>query len=77
MELTDGMMRMRKVETIAVPAAGSAELKPGGYHLMVIELKKELKQGDKVTISLQFSHDIKKTITVPVKSRTAMVKETQ
>ena len=75
MELVDGMMKMHRVETIDIPAGGQAELKPGGYHLMVIGLKKELKQGDKVTLALQFSGDIKKTITVPVKPRSAMEKE--
>ena len=46
MELVDGMMKMHRVETIDIPAGGSAELKPGGYHLMVIGLKKALKEGD-------------------------------
>ena len=75
MELTDGMMKMRKVETIDIAAGGTVELKPGGYHLMVIGLKKELKEGDMISITLQFSHDIRKTITIPVKPRSAMVKE--
>ena len=42
---------------------------------MVIGLKKELKEGDKVTITLEFSGDLRKTITVPVKPLRAMVKE--
>lgn len=75
MELSDGMMKMRKVELIDIPAGGIAELKPGGYHLMVIGLKKQLKEGDQVTITLQFSNDIRKTVTIPVKPRSAMVKE--
>jgi copper(I)-binding protein len=75
MELVDGIMKMHRVETIDVPAGGTAELKPGGYHLMVIGLKKELKEGNKVTITLEFSNDLRKTITIPVKPRSAMVKE--
>ena len=75
MELTEGMMKMRKVELIDIPAGGTVELKPGGYHLMVIGLKKALKDGDKVTIALEFSADITKTITIPVRPRSAMVKE--
>jgi periplasmic copper chaperone A len=75
MELVDGMMKMHRVKTIDIPAGGTAELKPGGYHLMVIGLKKELKAGDKVTITLEFSNDLRKTITIPVKPRSAMVKE--
>ena len=75
MELVDGIMKMHRVEAIDIPAGGTAELKPGGYHLMVIGLKKELKEGDKVTITLAFSNDLRKTITIPVKPRSAMVKE--
>jgi len=75
MELVDGMMKMHRVEAIDIPAGGTAELKPGGYHLMMIGLKKALKAGDKVTIKLEFSNDLRKTITIPVKPRSAMVKE--
>jgi periplasmic copper chaperone A len=75
MELADGMMRMHKVDAIKIPAGGQTELKPGGYHLMVIGVKQELKEGTDVTLTLQFSNEIKKTITVPVKPRSAMVKE--
>ena len=75
MELVDGIMKMHRVESIEIPAGGTAELKPGGYHLMVIGLRKQLKAGDKVTITLQFSSGLGKTITIPVKPRSAMVKE--
>jgi copper(I)-binding protein len=74
MELVDGIMKMHRVQTIDIPAGGTAELKPGGYHLMVIGLKKELKEGDNVTITLEFSSDLRETITIPVKPRSAMVK---
>ena len=72
MELLDGIMKMRRVQTIDIPAGGTTELKPGGYHLMVIGLKKELKEGDNVTIALEFSNGLRKTITIPVKPRSAM-----
>jgi copper(I)-binding protein len=42
---------------------------------MVIGLKKVLKDGDQVTITLQFSGGIRKTITIPVKPRGAMTEE--
>ena len=69
MELEDGMMRMHRVDSIKIPAGGSVELKPGGYHLMVIGLKKDLKGGDEVSFTLQFSGEIRKTLKVPVKRR--------
>jgi copper(I)-binding protein len=75
MELTDGMMKMRRVGSIKIPAGGIVELKPGGYHLMVIGLNKELKDGDVVSITLQFNNDLHKSISIPVRPRSAMVKE--
>ncbi|SRR6266446_1769621 len=77
MELADGMMKMRRVDSINIPGGSAVELKPGGYHLMVIGLNRTLTKGDKVSITLQFSNEIKKTITIPVKPRSAMVKEGQ
>lgn len=49
-----GMMMMRQVTGVEVPAAGSAQLKPGGYHVMLIDLKRDLKAGDKLPLTLQF-----------------------
>ncbi len=45
---------MRPVEYIEVPAEGETELKPGGLHIMLIGLKHELKEGDKVRLTLEF-----------------------
>ena len=66
-----GMMRMRKVERIGVPAKGSIELKPGGLHLMFIGLKRGFKDGEEVTVTLLFSNSTKKTVTMPVRRRPA------
>ncbi|NTU82630.1 MAG: copper chaperone PCu(A)C [Chloroflexales bacterium] len=49
-----GVMKMRPVEKIEVPANGEAVLKPGGFHVMFIGVKKELKDGDVVKLSLTF-----------------------
>ena len=67
----DGMMRMRKVERIAVPAKGSVELKPGGLHLMFIGLRREIKDGEELTVTLLFSNSTKKTVSMPVRKRPA------
>jgi copper(I)-binding protein len=75
MELTDGLMKMRRVDSIDIPAKETVELKPGGYHLMVIGLDHQLKEGERVSLTLQFSNDVRKSISVPVKSRSAMMKE--
>lgn len=50
----NGVMSMRPVEKVAIPAQGSALLKPGGYHIMLINLKKPMQEGQKVPITLRF-----------------------
>src|SRR5471032_2383487 len=54
MAMEKDVMRMREVKSVDVPAKKSVELKPGGYHLMLIELKAPLKPGDKVPLTLRF-----------------------
>jgi copper(I)-binding protein len=54
MAMEKDIMRMREVKGFDVPAKGVVELKPGGYHLMFIELKAPLKAGDKVPVTLRF-----------------------
>ncbi|MCX8018449.1 MAG: copper chaperone PCu(A)C [Rhodocyclaceae bacterium] len=62
-----GVMRMRQVKEIPVPAKGEAVLAPGGYHVMLIDLKAPLKEGDKVAITLGFADGGAKTIEAPVR----------
>ena len=50
----NGVMKMREVPGYDVPAKGSFELKPGGAHLMFMNLKAPLKEGDKVPVMLKF-----------------------
>ena len=47
------VMRMREVSSIEIPAGGSFELKPGGAHLMLVDLKRPLKKGEKVPLTLR------------------------
>jgi len=72
METVNEMMRMKKVDNVVIPANGQTEFKPGGYHLMVIGLKRPLKDGEEVEVKLQFADSIQKTIKVPVKNRESM-----
>jgi copper(I)-binding protein len=62
-----GVMMMRPVKSIAVPAHGKTELKPGGYHVMLMGLKHDLKPGDKVEVTLQFEHGGPVRVEAPVK----------
>jgi len=60
--MDEGMMRMRKVNQVDIPANGSAELKPGSYHIMLIGLEREMKAGTTETLTLTFSDDSQKTV---------------
>ena len=66
----NGVMKMRPVTHIVVPAHGKAELKPGSYHVMLIGLKQDLMAGSDITITLTFEHAGEITLTVPVKDAT-------
>lgn len=63
----NGVMRMRPVEGgIELPAKQTVELKPGGYHIMLIGLKKPLKTGDTFPLTLNFKNSKSQTLTVTV-----------
>ena len=55
MSLAGGVMSMQKVDRIAVPAGGRAEIGPPGYHLMLMDLKRTLKVGDRVPATVTFA----------------------
>jgi copper(I)-binding protein len=60
------MMGMQKMDRLEIPAGGSVELKPGSYHIMLIDLTRELKAGEKIDITLKFEKagDVKVTAEV-------------
>ena len=51
----DGVMMMRPVKAIAIPAGGEARLKPGGFHVMLIGLKAPLQAGSTIPLTLEFA----------------------
>ncbi len=53
-EEVDGVMTMHPIEGVDVPAGGSAELAPGGMHVMLVGLTRDLKAGEKITFTLDF-----------------------
>lgn len=62
-----GVMRMRQVEAIDLPAGGVVELKPHGLHVMIIGLHAPLAAGDHIPLTLTFEHAGSVTIDVPVR----------
>lgn len=63
----NGVMRMRQVKEIAVPAQGEVQLKPGGYHVMLIDMKAPLREDDHVVIKLGFADGSSKEVHAMVK----------
>jgi copper(I)-binding protein len=52
MTMDGGMMKMRPLEKLELPANKTVNLKPGGYHVMLIDIKRELKAGERVPLTL-------------------------
>lgn len=50
----NGVMKMREVPGYDVPAKGTFELKPGGAHLMFMDVKRPFKEGEKIPVRLRF-----------------------
>lgn len=55
MTMHDGMMNMKKMEKVIVPAHGEISFSPGGNHLMLIGLTRTLKTGEKLMMTLKTS----------------------
>lgn len=55
MSMKDGVMIMRQLDKgLAIEPGKTVKLAPGGYHLMLMDLKSPLKQGDKLPVTLEF-----------------------
>jgi periplasmic copper chaperone A len=67
--MEDGIMRMRRVEGgIPVAPGEGVELRPGGMHLMLLNLTASLVEGDTLTLSLHFEEGGPQEIRVPVRA---------
>jgi len=68
MKMEGGIMKMRPVTRIELPAGKTVELKPGGYHLMLMNIAKPLRAGETVPITLVIEGADKKRQEVEVKA---------
>jgi len=68
MALEGGVMKMRAVDVLALPMGKAVELKPGGYHVMLMDLKSQVKDGDAVPLTLTFETKDGKRQTLEVKA---------
>ena len=65
--MDSGVMKMRPVEKgLSIEPGKTVKLAPGGYHLMMMDLKAPLKQGEKVLVTLEFERAGKVTVSLDV-----------
>ena len=62
-----GMMRMRRVEQVEIPGQGALSLEPGGLHVMLIGLKRDLAPGDTVGLTLDLDDGTVLEVMAPVR----------
>lgn len=71
MEMDGEMMKMRQVDAIDLPAGKGVNLSSGAYHVMLVGLKRQLKEGEAVPLTLVVQGQDKRresiTVSVPVK----------
>ena len=72
MKMDSGMMRMSPVKQIEVPARGTTELKPGGLHVMLFDLKRRLAAGESMIVTLTFDDGSTVAVRASVKKRESM-----
>lgn len=63
----DNQEQMEPVPSLTLPAHGSVEFKPGSYHIMLMQPRKNLFAGDTVTLNLSFSDGSELAIMAPVR----------
>lgn len=72
MSMENGVMKMRMMETLPLVAGKPYKLAPGGFHLMLFDLKKPLNIGTQVRFTLTFKsknkHEFKQKINIMVQS---------
>ena len=65
-EVVDGVMKMAPAGPLDLPMHGMLEMKPGGYHIMLMGLEKPLKKGEEIEITLTFEKAGEVKVKVPV-----------
>jgi copper(I)-binding protein len=69
MKMENDVMKMRPIQKLDLPAGKAVELKPGGYHMMLMGLKQPLKKGEAVPIRLRFESKDKTFKTIEIKAQ--------
>lgn len=68
MKMENNVMRMRALSKLELPPGKTVEMKPGGYHIMLLALKKQLKKGEVVPVRLKVEMADKSVRTLEVRA---------
>lgn len=71
MTMDRGVMRMRPLEALVIPAGGEAVLAPGRQHLMFYGVSEPFAEGEEIAVSLTFEHAGTRDIVLPVRRATS------
>jgi len=67
--MAGGIMKMQRLDFVAVPAGDTVTFQPGGLHLMLFGLQRPLKVGETISLTLIFAKAGRITVTAPVLKR--------
>jgi copper(I)-binding protein len=73
----NGVMKMRQVRELEIKAKGQTELKPGSYHVMMIDLRQALQEGEKVPLTLSFDDGSSEKVEAVVRNPVSQLKAPQ
>lgn len=65
--MENNIMRMQPVESLDIPANGAVEFKPGGYHVMMTGLNRDLNPGDTISLRFEFKNGGSREVTATVR----------
>jgi len=63
-----GIMRMRKLDSLPLPAASTVKLEPGGAHVMLMDLRQPLEPGGRIEITLRFEKSPERKVEGEIRS---------
>jgi len=66
-KVENGMAMMNEIDRLEIPAGGSVELMPGGYHVMMMDVMQPLAPGATIALTLKFESGTEVTVVAPVK----------
>ncbi len=68
MSMDNGVMKMRALPKLDLPAGKAVALRPGGYHIMLMDLKKPMLKGETIPLTLKIEGKDKKVSSIEVKA---------